>query len=63
MIEGSVSRMAGLIDNVMDFARGRLGGGLTLDRSSKNIADTLRQVVSEFRASHPDSVILAEIRT
>jgi len=62
MIEGSVSRMAGLIDNVMDFARGRLGGGLTLDRSSKNIADTLRQVVSEFRASHPDRVILAEIR-
>jgi sigma-B regulation protein RsbU (phosphoserine phosphatase) len=28
----SASRMGELIDNVMDFARGRLGGGLTLER-------------------------------
>jgi len=27
-MQSSVERMAGLIDNVMDFARGRLGGGL-----------------------------------
>jgi hypothetical protein len=26
--------MAGLIDNVMDFARGRLGGGLPLESSA-----------------------------
>ncbi|MEP2722577.1 GAF domain-containing sensor histidine kinase [Roseibium sp.] len=63
MIEGSISRMAGLIDNVMDFARGRLGGGLTLDRSSKSIADTLLQVVSELQTSHPDRAIVTEVRT
>ena len=28
MVEGSVTRMAGLIDNVLDFARGRFGGGI-----------------------------------
>ena len=33
-ILASVDRMSGLIDDVMDFARGRLGGGLTLDRST-----------------------------
>jgi len=57
LIEGSVARMAGLIDNVMDFARGRLGGGLTLTRSRKNIAETLDQVISELAASHPDRII------
>jgi len=32
MVQTSVGRMAGLIDNVLDFARGRLGGGVTLVR-------------------------------
>ena len=30
MMQRSVMRMASLIDNVLDFARGRLGGGITL---------------------------------
>ena len=34
MIHGSVVRMSGLIDNVLDFARGRLGGGITLTREA-----------------------------
>ena len=34
LMQDSVRRMAGLIDNVLDFARGRLGGGLTLNRAA-----------------------------
>ena len=30
MMQTTVIRMAGLIDNVLDFARGRLGGGIGL---------------------------------
>lgn len=30
MVRASAKRMSGLVDNVLDFARGRLGGGLTL---------------------------------
>ena len=63
LIEGSVTRMAGLIDNVMDFARGRLGSGITLNRSRDNIAETLRQIVSELQMSHPDRVIVSDIQT
>ena len=63
MIEGSVSRMVGLIDNVMDFARGRLGGGITLDRSRSDVGQTLRQVVEELETSHPDSIIQTTIHT
>lgn len=54
LIRGSVLRMSGLIDNVMDFARGRLGGGLQLNRSSKPLALTLEQVVGELQTSYPE---------
>ncbi len=54
LIRGSVLRMSGLIDNVMDFARGRLGGGLQLNRSNKPLALTLEQVVGELRTSYPE---------
>ncbi len=50
MVQGSVVRMSGLIDNVLDFARGRLGGGLTLSRQAGvDLEPILQQVVSELR--------------
>jgi signal transduction histidine kinase len=58
MIQSSVGRMAGLINDVMDFARGRLGGGLTLDRQDDApIEAILRQVATELQISMPDRVI------
>ena len=58
LIQGSIVRMAGLIDNVMDFARGRLGSGITLDRrAGESIEPTLRQVVDELRSVAPDREI------
>ena len=57
LIRGSVLRMSGLIDNVMDFARGRLGGGLQLNRSLKPLLPTLEQVVGELRTSYPERLI------
>jgi sigma-B regulation protein RsbU (phosphoserine phosphatase) len=54
--------MASLIDNVMDFARGRLGGGLTLEWTPDASVDALlQQVVSELRTSAPDRIIDADI--
>jgi phosphoserine phosphatase RsbU/P len=57
MMRQSVTRMAGLIDNVMDFARGRLGGGLTLDRKSVDLDPHILQVVEELRAGWPGRTI------
>jgi signal transduction histidine kinase len=52
----SLSRMSGLIDDVMDFARGRLGGGLTLNLDADQpLEPTLVQVVQELQSTHPDS--------
>jgi signal transduction histidine kinase len=54
MMRGSVRRMVGLIDDVLDFARGRLGEGLTLDfSSSAALEPVLTQVVDEVRAASP----------
>lgn len=49
-VEASTVRMSVLIDNVLDFARGRLGGGITPELgSSKPLEPILRQVVDELR--------------
>jgi len=54
----SVTRMSGLIDNLMDFARGRLGGGIGVDVvRGQRIEPTLSQVVNEIRSGHPDREI------
>jgi signal transduction histidine kinase len=58
MMQSSVSRMAHLIDNVMDFARGRLGGGIPLSRDvNVAIEPLLRQVTLELQSAHPDRTI------
>ncbi len=60
MMQQSVVRMAGLIDNVLDFARGRLGGGITLTLSQQPLEPALRQVVDELQSIHPESIIRTE---
>jgi signal transduction histidine kinase len=58
MMRGSVMRMSVLIDNVLDFARGRLGGGLKLSMDAESpLRSTLEQVVSEILSGHPESRI------
>ena len=58
LMHSSIARMSQLIDNVLDFARGRLGGGLTIDRTTAEPIDKiLEQVIAETRSSHPDATI------
>jgi phosphoserine phosphatase RsbU/P len=58
MINTTVTRMSDLIDNVLDFARGRLGGGITLSRDAKRpLEPVLEQVVDELRTASPRRVI------
>jgi signal transduction histidine kinase len=62
LIGKSVGRMAGLIDDVLDFARGRLGGGIVVERTGKvPLAPMLRQVVGELQGSHPDRRIEVDL--
>lgn len=61
MLEGSVRRMAELIDNVMDFARGRLGAGIPLDlRPEVALTPVLDQVVAELQLGDAGRTITTE---
>ncbi|MDQ2151604.1 GAF domain-containing sensor histidine kinase [Alcaligenaceae bacterium C4P045] len=61
-MERSVGRMANLIDNVLDFARGRLGGGLMLDcDSSEPLEPVLHQVIGELQSAWPERRIETSI--
>jgi signal transduction histidine kinase len=61
-MQASTLRMAGLIDDVMDFARARLGGGFEIEpRVSPGLGDTIHQVVDELRLAHPDREIVADV--
>ncbi|MEO6237299.1 MAG: HAMP domain-containing sensor histidine kinase, partial [Vicinamibacterales bacterium] len=62
IIERSGARMAGLIDNVLDFARSRLGTGLPVKlREESDLRGMLDQVVSEIRTAQPDRDIFTDI--
>ena len=61
MMQTTVMRMSALIDDVLDFARGRLGGGISLDRNtSEPLEPRLVRVVDELRLATPGRVIEAE---
>lgn len=59
LMQNSIDRMLGLIENVMDLTRGRLGGGIRLElKPVDSLEDDLMQVVEEMRASWPQRAIL-----
>lgn len=60
MMQKSVSRMSALIADVLDFARGRLGGGLSLSLTlNAALEPALNQAIAELRAVWPGRVIEA----
>jgi sigma-B regulation protein RsbU (phosphoserine phosphatase) len=62
LMEASVIRASVLIENVLDFARGRLGGGIELNReASKPLAPVLEQVAAELRLVAPGRAIVTAI--
>jgi signal transduction histidine kinase len=58
LILDSAMRMQSLIDNLLDLARGELRGGLSLEReATTDLEPTLRGIVAECIAAHPDRVV------
>jgi len=63
MMQTTAMRMAGLIDDVLDLTRGRLGGGIALERDTeKPLEPVLAQVVDELRLASPGRVIETEFK-
>jgi signal transduction histidine kinase len=62
LMQKSVKRMAAIIDDVLDLARGRLGQGISLvERGLHPVEPFIRQVVSELQAGHPARIIDARV--
>lgn len=62
LTRSSVQRMSLMIDNVIDFARSRLGGGIHLKLSEGSALEReIRQVVAELRSAYPDREVLLDL--
>ncbi|MBF5080054.1 ATP-binding protein (plasmid) [Paracoccus marcusii] len=62
LMQGTVQRMSRLIDNVLDFARNRLGGGIDLSTTGDEPLEPLiRQAIDELRAVQPDRQVHTEL--
>ena len=61
LMKSSVTRMSGLVNNVLDLARTRLGEGLTLNKSQVPLSETLTHVIEELRIAHPERTILTDL--
>ena len=60
-IQGSVERMSDLVHDILDFARGRLGGGIPVAlHAHDDLVAELQEVVTENRLAHPDRMIHAQ---
>lgn len=63
LIKSTSYRMQGLIENILDFARGKLGEGLLLEKESCNgsLEKIIGQVVNEIKNNAPERQINIEI--
>ncbi|MET0323416.1 MAG: ATP-binding protein [Duganella sp.] len=61
-IERSGRRIAQLVDDLTDFARGKMGDGLAANRQpDPHLGDALQHVVAELRGAYPARTIDADI--
>jgi signal transduction histidine kinase len=60
-IQRSSARMTRMIDELLDFTRGRLGSGLPVSKAPADLGDVARQVADELIGTKPDACI--DLRT
>jgi signal transduction histidine kinase len=61
LMKASITRMKGLVDNVMDLARARLGDGIPIDLTDVEVAASVQVVVDELKAAHPGRDVRTEL--
>ncbi len=59
-IRRSGARMARLINDILDFARSRLGGGIPVTRQRMNMAEVCRATLEELQVTFPERQMFFE---
>jgi PAS domain S-box-containing protein len=59
-IATSADTMGRMLSDLLDFTRGRLGGGIPLERAPCELVGLCREVVDEFSVTHPDGDVRLE---
>ncbi|AKI99081.1 PAS domain S-box-containing protein [Archangium gephyra] len=59
-IATSADTMGRMVSDLLDFTRGRLGGGLPLERTHNDLVLLCQEVIEEFSVTHPERRILLE---
>jgi signal transduction histidine kinase len=60
-IASSASRAVRMIDQLLDFTRSRLGGGLPVRPVTTDLAKICRSTIDDFQSQHPDRVFALEV--
>lgn len=63
ILRDSSFRMRELIENVLDFARGKLGEGIILNREAVNLDEQIRHIISELELAWPERKISLELQS
>jgi signal transduction histidine kinase len=56
----SAQRMSAMIRDILDFTRGRLGGGIPVNREPTDLAVVSRSIVEEIQTGHPTANVEVE---
>jgi signal transduction histidine kinase len=56
-IQNGARRLSGMVDDLVDFARGRLGSPIPITRSVANLAILVREIVDEVQLANPGCAI------
>lgn len=60
-VASSADRMGRMINDVLDFTRGRLGGGMRVVRRRVNLHEIVRHAAEELQVANPERVIALEL--
>jgi signal transduction histidine kinase len=61
-MQNSVKRMAGMLDNLLDFTQSRINGGIQFVPTETDLSKVAEQVVAELRSNNPGRLIRNEIQ-
>ncbi|WP_343073431.1 ATP-binding protein [Pyxidicoccus fallax] len=59
-IRKATARMGRMINDILDFARSRLGGGIPVSRQRMNLAEVCQAALEELQVSHPERQLVFE---